>query len=75
MTIKTRILYSLMFFVVYLIIWVILSFMFENIEDSYKGMICACVTVVLSPRLNNYKTQSGYGLQLRWIFIKKVISL
>ncbi len=72
---KARILNYVLFFLIFLVIWVTLYFVFENLEDSYKGMISAFVSVILSPRLNEYKTQSGSGLQLKWIFIKKVISL
>lgn len=72
---KVRILSYLVFLVIFLIVWAILDVAFERLETSYKGIISAVVAVVISPRIHRYKTQSGLQLQLKWIFLKKAISI
>jgi hypothetical protein len=77
MTVKTkvRILSFLAFIVIFLIVWAILHFAFEDLENPYKGMISAVVSAFFAPRINEYKTQSGKQMQLKWIFLKKPISI
>ncbi len=72
---KVRILSYLAFVVIFLIIWAILHFAFENLANPYKGMISAGISAILSPRINEYKTQSGNQMQLKWVFLKKPISI
>ena len=74
-TTKVRILSYLAFFFIFIIIWIILHYTFENLENPYKGMITAGITAIFSPRINEYKTQSGNKMQLKWIFLKKTISI
>ncbi|AJR03372.1 hypothetical protein [Siansivirga zeaxanthinifaciens] len=72
---KVKIIWYLSFFVVFLIIWTILHYTFENLENAFKGLISAVISGLLSPRLTEYETQSGKQMQLKWIFFKKPISL
>ena len=65
----------LSFFVVFLIIWAILQFSFENLNSAYKGLISGGISSLLSPRIQEFKTQSGKQTQLKWIFMKKAITI
>lgn len=72
---KMRILWYGSFLVIFLIVWVTLHFAFKNIGDPYKGMISGGVAGLLSPRITEYETQSGKKTQLKWIFMKKAMTL
>jgi hypothetical protein len=72
---KVKIIWHFSFFVIFLIIWAILHFSFENLESAYKGLISGGISGLLSPRITEYETQSGKKTQLKWIFLKKVISI
>ena len=76
MTKKTKIiiLRYLIAFTIFIIVWSILHFSFENLESSYKGMISAVFMSVLSPRIKEYETQSSYKIQVKWIFLKSPIN-
>lgn len=77
MTLKTKvkIVNAIAFFITFLMIWMLLHILFENLESAYKGMISAALAVLLTPRINNYKTQSGNQIQLIWVFLKKTIKI
>lgn len=72
---KVKILRYLVFSGIFLIIWTILHFTFESLSAGYKGMICGGLSVILAPRINEYESQSGKQMQLKWIFLKKPISI
>ena len=72
---KVKILWYLSFFFVFLIIWTILHFTFNDLESAYKGLISSGISGLLSPRIKQYDTLSGKQTQLKWIFIKKAISI
>jgi len=72
---KVRILSYLAFFVIFFIIWIILHSAFRNLESPYKGMISGGLAGFLAPRINEYENQSGKQLQLKWIFLRKAISI
>ena len=72
---KVKIIWHLSYFVVFLIIWTILHFTFENLESLYKGFISGGIAGLLSPKIKEYETQSGKQTQLKWIFFKKTISI
>ena len=65
----------LIFFIIYLIIWTILKRSFENLSEPIRAMISGGLTVVFSPRVMNYNTQSGDKFQLYWLVLKKSINL
>lgn len=65
---------TLAFILVFLIVWSMLHFTFENLATGYKAAISGGISALLSPRINSYKTQSGEKFQLRWIFLKRVIT-
>lgn len=77
MNIKTKIklLSHFAFLVIFLIIWLILYFTFENLEHQYKAMLSAGVSTILAPRIHEYPTQSGKQMQLKWIFLRKPITI
>ena len=50
-------------------------FTFENLDSAYKGMISGGISGLLSPRITEHETQSGKQTQLKWIFMKKVITV
>ena len=70
---KIKIIWYLSFFVVFLTIWTILYFTFENLESVYIGLISGGISGLLSPRITEYETPSGKQTQLKWIFFKKPI--
>ena len=72
---KVKIVNAIAFFITFLMIWMLLHILFENLESAYKGMISAALAVLLTPRINNYKTQSGSQIQLIWVFLKKTIKI
>lgn len=61
--------------VIFCISWVILYFTFESLSAGYKGMISVGLSVILVPRIKEYESQSGKQIQLKWIFLKKLISI
>jgi hypothetical protein len=77
MTKKTKLIIFryLISFIIFLIVWAILHFTFENLGNPYKGMISAGIMAILSPRIKEYETQSGKQMQLKWIFLRKPISI
>ena len=72
---KVRILWYLSFLVIFLIVWTILHYTFENLLSPYKGMISVGIAGLLSPRITQYETQSGKQTQLKWFFLKKAITI
>jgi len=72
--IKYRVLSFLAFFIIFLIIWSVISFTFENLYGAYKAMISGALTAILAPKIHSQKTQSGKQFQLKWIFLKKPIT-
>ncbi|TXD82884.1 hypothetical protein ESY86_11580 [Subsaximicrobium wynnwilliamsii] len=72
---KLRILCYLAFFIIFITIWTILHFTFENLGAPYKGMISAVVSAIFAPRINEYKNQSGNQVQLKWFFSRKPVSI
>ena len=72
---KVKIIWHFSFFVIFLIIWTVLHFTFENLDSAYKGMISGGISGLLSPRITEHETQSGKQTQLKWIFMKKVITV
>lgn len=72
---KIRLLSFIAFFVIFLITWVVLGLLFDTLEAPFKGMICALVSTLLTPRVQEYNTQSGKQLQIKWLFLKNAISI
>jgi hypothetical protein len=72
---RVRIISYLAFFIIFLIIWSILHFTFNDLENPYKGMISAVITAIVAPRINIYQAQSGKKIQLKWLFLKKPINM
>jgi c-di-AMP phosphodiesterase-like protein len=72
---KVIILRYLISFIIFLIVWIILHFSFENLENPYKVMISTGIMAILSPRIKEYETQSGKQMQVKWIFLRKPISI
>ena len=72
---KVRIIWFLSILVTFLIVWTILHFSFENLDSPYKGMISGGIAGLLSPKITEYGTQLGKQTQLKWIFMKKVITV
>jgi len=72
---KVRILWYVSFFVSFFIVWTILQVTFKNLADGYKGMISAVIASLLSPKITEFETQSGKKLQLKWVFMKKIVTI
>ena len=70
-----RIICYLSSLIIFLIVWTMLHFTFENLDAPYKGMISGGISGLLSPRMTEYETQSGKQIHLKWIFMKKVITV
>ncbi len=74
--IKIKILSRLVFYIAFIAIWIMLDIDFNDFQSSvFKVAFCGALAWVLSPRVNNFKTQSGDKMQLKWIFSKKVFIL
>lgn len=63
------------FLAIFLIVWTILHFAFENLASPYKGMISGGIAGLLSPRIKEYETQTEKQTQMKWIFMKKAITM
>ncbi len=74
-TTKYRILCAIAFFIIFLIIWYTLNFTFEKLDGAYRAMISGGLSAILAPRVHKVKTQSGSQIYLKWIFLKKPISI
>jgi membrane associated rhomboid family serine protease len=72
--VKYRILSFLAFFIIFLIIWSVIGFAFENLYGAYKAGISGALTAILAPKIHSQKTQSRKLFQLKWIFLKKPIT-
>ena len=72
---KVKIMLYLSFFVIFLVIWTILHFSFENLDSAYKGLISGGISGLLSPRIKEFETPSGKQTQLKWIFMKRAITI
>jgi len=72
---KYRVLSSLAFFVIFFTIWTILHVTVKGLDVGYKGMISGGLTAILAPRIKKINTQSGDKIQIKWIFLKKPISV
>ena len=72
---KFTLLSLLGFLVIFLIIWTIMNFSFQNIPGAYRAAISGGLTAFLAPRIQTTKQQSGKQKQLHWIFLKKPISI
>ncbi len=72
---KVKIIWYLSFFAIYLMIWAILHFSFENLDNVYKVVISSVISALLSPRIKEFETQSGKQIQLKWVFMKKAITI
>ncbi len=70
---KYRILYHLAFAGIFVSVWFMLHFT-TNLENTYKGAICAVAAVLLAPKVKTYQTPSGKKLQVKWFKILKEIS-
>ena len=60
---------------IFSLIFLLLYYIFPNLDTSYKALICGGLTTILSPKTHTYKTQSGKKMQFRWIFYQKVITI
>lgn len=72
---KFTILSLLGFLVIFLIIWTLMNFSFENLNGAYRAGISGALTGLLAPRVQTTKHQSGKQNRFHWIFLKKPISL
>lgn len=68
---KIKILSYLILIIMFIAIRIMLHFVFKNLDSFYIGMISAGLTGVLAPRINDFKTQSGDKIQIKWVFLKK----
>jgi len=72
---KYRILCAIAFFIIFLIIWYTLNFTFEDLNGAYRAMISGGLSAIFAPRVHKVKTQSGSQIFVKWIFLKKPISV
>ena len=70
---KLTIIYYLIFLSIFLVIWFIVDYTFQDLDKPYIGMISAGFAGLLSPRLKTFDSQAGQKLQFKWIFLKKSI--
>ncbi len=63
------------FAVIYVAVRFMLQFIFEDINSMVLAVASAVITVVLTPQRRIVKKQSGEEIQLKWLFIKKIMTL
>lgn len=73
--IKFMIFSILIFCVIFVIIWSLLNFTNENLYGAYHAIISGGLTAILAPRIEKDKSKSGSQMQLKWLFLKKPISI
>ncbi len=66
-----QILSHLSFMIIFAATWAILHFTTDNLNYRAKSAISIVCTVLLSPKVKTFQTQTGKKMQLTWIFIKK----
>ena len=64
---------ALAFISIFLTVWTIIEFAFDNLKSPYKGIISGGIAGLLAPRINEFETQSGRKVQLKWIFLSKPV--
>lgn len=74
-SLKYRALCFLASCLIYLIIWCGLKFVFTEAHEAYKIMISSVFAVILAPKIHIFKTQFRTKRQIKWIFLKKMISI
>lgn len=72
---KYRILGSLIFLLIFLTTWTTLHLTAEGLDVGYKGMISTGLTAILTPRIKKIDTQSGNKIQIKWLLLKRPISI
>ncbi|WP_299108248.1 hypothetical protein [uncultured Winogradskyella sp.] len=72
---KASIYVFLIFFVTYLVIRFGIQLVYSDINRYLLTAISAVITVLLSPQRRIVKKRSGDEIQLKWLFINKVITL
>ncbi len=72
--VKLIVLQIIISFVFYVIFWSLLYFVFKDLDNLYRVLIAIFLTVLLSPKIKSYQTQSGRKIQFSWIFMNKSIS-
>lgn len=76
MNTKTNlIIHYLIFLSIFLLIWFIINYAFQNLDNPYIGMISAGFAGLLSPHLKTFDTQADQKLQFKWIFLKNDLAL
>ena len=72
---KFKLLNYLISLAIFFILILILMYVFSSLDNVYKALICGALTALLSPRITEYKTQTGKQMQFKWIFLKRPIYL
>ncbi len=72
-TITYRILSSLIFFTVFMILFFALQYFFPNLHPALRAGITGGIATVLAPRLSRIDTQSGVKTQINWFVFRKSI--
>ena len=60
--------------ILFVITWGTLHFAINDLSIGIKSLIAGLIMFILSPQISSYETSSGTKNQLKWIFMKKVIS-
>ncbi|WP_196888659.1 hypothetical protein [Aureivirga sp. CE67] len=66
---------ALLFVLIFMISWSILYFFFDQIHNNFKGAISGVIAIIFAPKIIKAESQSGRVIQIKWIFLSKVISL
>ncbi|WP_066224645.1 hypothetical protein [Formosa haliotis] len=63
------------FIILFFLIWAFFNHFFESLNEAFRAILTGGITALLAPRVQNVKTATGEEHQLRWIFLKKPITI
>lgn len=70
---KVKILSNVFFVAVFVFSWLVINYFYKDLKISIVGAISGIIAYLLSPRLKTLDSQSGKQIQIKWIFLKKLV--
>jgi len=72
-TITYRLLSSLIFFTVFILLFLAMEYFLPNLDPALRAGITGGVTALLVPRISRIDTQSGIKTQINWFVLRKSV--
>lgn len=64
---------NVFFVAVFVLSWFVISHFYNNLKTGFVGAISGCIALLLSPKLKTQDSQSGKQIQIKWIFLKRLM--